>query len=447
MPPTAGSNNKHENKISKLLSLEENHQVFQLMGNHCQSIATAVVQLFITDPPNHANWIKKDTGVLCFVKDNMKRNFFFRLFCLRRNMMVWEHEMYNNMEYLESTLFLHTFEGQEHLIAFNFASIDEAKDLKKHVDIKIQSKRKKQESRRQHNGHEAQRNSYKTTNPQDMIYKKTQDMAATQTKRRRNITKADIGSPSDFKHLSHVGWSATTGFDVDNIIDEHWKAFFERAGVSEKQLQDKDTRDFIYSFINKHGGANALVDSIDNKTPSLPPVPPVPPRGAVRTPSKAHVRAAPPPPPGPVVQHSKILSGKPNDLLANSSNSTVPLPPPLPQNFSSFEKSETNGSSLSSVFDSTPASLQHALETLKPVEDEKMPPVVEARNDLLCEIRKGFQLKPVQEREVKPISQTPEITTNDLAGALARALAGRNMALHPDDDDDEEEDSNDDEWE
>lgn len=75
-------------------------------------MVTCIVQLYCTQPPSHSQWIKKDTGVLCFVKDNSKKNYFFRLYCLKRGAMVWEHEIYNDMEYNASTEFLHCFEGE-----------------------------------------------------------------------------------------------------------------------------------------------------------------------------------------------------------------------------------------------------------------------------------------------------------------------------------------------
>jgi hypothetical protein len=42
-------------------------------------------------------------------------------------------------------------------------------------------------------------------------------------------------------------------------VDPKLKQFFSKAGVSERELQDKDTRDFIYDFIDKHGGIEAAL--------------------------------------------------------------------------------------------------------------------------------------------------------------------------------------------
>jgi Wiskott-Aldrich syndrome protein len=77
-----------------------------------QCLAAGVVQLFVTDPPDHSTWRRSDAGVLCLVKDNQQRSYFFRLYCLTRCEMVWEHEVYNSMVYQCPKVWLHTFEGE-----------------------------------------------------------------------------------------------------------------------------------------------------------------------------------------------------------------------------------------------------------------------------------------------------------------------------------------------
>jgi Wiskott-Aldrich syndrome protein len=43
----------------------------------------------------------------------------------------------------------------------------------------------------------------------------------------KKITKADIGIPSDFKHISHVGWDPNQGFALDNV-DPNLLKFFAK---------------------------------------------------------------------------------------------------------------------------------------------------------------------------------------------------------------------------
>ena len=91
----------------------------------------------------------------------------------------------------------------------------------------------------------------------------------------RKLTKADISTPMDFKHVVHVGWTPQKGFDLNGEEVENLNHFLERAGVSEQQLNDRETRAFIYDFIQ----SNNVLDSVklENSDQSArhdpPPVP------------------------------------------------------------------------------------------------------------------------------------------------------------------------------
>lgn len=117
---------------------------------------------------------------------------------------------------------------------------------------------------------------------------------------RGRITKADIGMPTNFKHVTHVGWSAQRGFDLTGDDVETLKPFLEKAGVSDQQLNDRETRAFIYDFIQNHN----VLESV--KSESHPsdhlPAPPVPIRSASQQNGgipkvDGAQRSAPPPPP------------------------------------------------------------------------------------------------------------------------------------------------------
>jgi len=41
-------------------------------------------------------------------------------------------------------------------------------------------------------------------------------------------------------------------------IDPDTRQFFQEAGVTEKDMQDKEKRKFIYDFIEKQGGMEAV---------------------------------------------------------------------------------------------------------------------------------------------------------------------------------------------
>ena len=107
---------------------------------------------------------------------------------------------------------------------------------------------------------------------------------------KRKIKKEDIGLPTNFQHISHVGWDPNHGFDLENV-DPNLKKFFHKAGVDERALQDKDTRDFIYDFIDKHGGVEAALREVNSQEEIHHAVPPPPPRNPV-----TQTSSRPPPP-------------------------------------------------------------------------------------------------------------------------------------------------------
>ncbi|KPP70733.1 hypothetical protein Z043_110415 [Scleropages formosus] len=79
--------------------------------------------------------------------------------------------------------------------------------------------------------------------------------------KRKKLTKADIGTPSNFQHIGHVGWDPNTGFDLNNL-DPELKNLFDMCGISEAQLKDKETSKVIYDFIEKKGGVEAVKNEL-----------------------------------------------------------------------------------------------------------------------------------------------------------------------------------------
>lgn len=48
-----------------------------------QTLATAVVQLYLALPPGAEHWTKEHCGAVCFVKDNPQKSYFIRLYGLQ----------------------------------------------------------------------------------------------------------------------------------------------------------------------------------------------------------------------------------------------------------------------------------------------------------------------------------------------------------------------------
>lgn len=76
------------NVASSSLTQEENELLFAIIGNRKQSKATAVVQMFHAHP-DRSQWTKFKTGVVCFVKDNVKKSYYIRLFDLAVSILLY----------------------------------------------------------------------------------------------------------------------------------------------------------------------------------------------------------------------------------------------------------------------------------------------------------------------------------------------------------------------
>ncbi|KAM3654572.1 LOW QUALITY PROTEIN: actin nucleation-promoting factor WAS-like [Ammospiza maritima maritima] len=112
---------------------------------------------------------------------------------------------------------------------------------------------------------------------------------------RKKISKADIGVPSGFKHVGHIGWDPNGGFDLA-ALDPPLRSLFAQAGVSERHLADAETSRLIHDFIERRGGLEAVRQEMGRQgghtwAPPLPREAPPPP--------ERPLRPLPPPPPPP----------------------------------------------------------------------------------------------------------------------------------------------------
>eukprot|EP00475_Leptophrys_vorax_P011323 TRINITY_DN1782_c0_g1_i2.p1 TRINITY_DN1782_c0_g1~~TRINITY_DN1782_c0_g1_i2.p1 ORF type:complete len:307 (-),score=85.99 TRINITY_DN1782_c0_g1_i2:353-1273(-) len=76
----------------------------------------------------------------------------------------------------------------------------------------------------------------------------------------------EISRPTGVQHIQHIGYDPKKGeWDVNNIPPE-WKAIFKNAGISKRDLLDKDTA----------AGLMMTIKSFQPVAPPAPPAPPVP---------------------------------------------------------------------------------------------------------------------------------------------------------------------------
>lgn len=442
-----------EQRSSILLTQDENDTIFGLLGYKCQTMATTVVELYTTGGPSGGEWHHKETGVLCFVKDSAKRSYFFRVYCPVKRKLLWEHEVYNNFEYLTPTPFLHSFEAENCIAAFNFASEEEGKRVRDVLSETLESKKQRRVEKR--NRGYSNSMSKRTPEINGMNFNVNvnpviqQSVVKHQSKKdgKRKYTKADIGQPQDFRHLSHIGWDPNRGFDFEKGVDPQLQQFFNQAGVSDTHLRDKETRDFIYDFINKNGG-------IEKVKAEMEP-PPIPIR-ARTAPPRPPVRPGPPPlpPPPPRTQPPRTHPSTPKQEV-NTSEIAYPPPPPPPPPPPGPPPPPVMNMPLPSLPPDPRAALMDELTKnkaqLKPLnvdsdsEDRRPPPptVSDSRGQLMDQIKVGVKLKPVTPTQNNNLA--PGLSSG-LASALAKALAERNKVIHSDSSSTSDTDEPDDEW-
>ncbi|XP_072027473.1 actin nucleation-promoting factor WAS-like isoform X3 [Amphiura filiformis] len=526
------------NRSSDLLSTYENEQLFNLLGKRCFTLATAVVQVFLAHPRSPKTWSKEHCGVACFVKDNPKRSYFIRVYDIVKERMVWEQELYNQFKYQTPKQFYHVFATEECWAGLNFANDQEANNFKRVVTEKIQVKQQRKQDvsfRRSTSREEKKRqapnvpaHSRPNTAPPTPAAQQHHAPAPTPTisnystatskkkekkdkkAKKGKLTKADIGTPQDFKHVSHVGWDPEKGFDVDEM-DPQVKDWFQTIGVSEDQLRDQNTAAFIKDFIDTHGGIDEIKKDVERMGPpglanlgrglppppppsrgGAPPPPPPPARSAAAPPPPppAHGRsaappppsrgpappppppsnrsAAPPPPPSrslppppPPAPSRPIAAAPPPPPPSMGGGGGPPPPPPPPPPSGDFPAPPPpppmggggggppmGGGGGGGGRGDLLSQIQRGTK-LKSVDpnEEKKPAANDPRGALLNQIQQGVGLKPVSPGEEK--DPDAPIPMDGIGMALLSALQKRQHAIQSDDDADSDEDDefdDDDEW-
>ena len=64
---------------SNHLSFEENQMVFSMLGGKKESLSTTVIQLLFATTTRPFQWQVQVTGVVCFVKDPIRKGFFIEV--------------------------------------------------------------------------------------------------------------------------------------------------------------------------------------------------------------------------------------------------------------------------------------------------------------------------------------------------------------------------------
>ncbi|KIY61429.1 PH domain-like protein, partial [Cylindrobasidium torrendii FP15055 ss-10] len=207
-------------------------------------------------------------GALAFAKNNTNGIMTFKLVDLTGTRgVIWEHEVYDGLDYFADRAFFHSFPGDECMIGFVFSEEAEAKNFWKKV-----IKRKDEKS---------------AGKPAPEKKKKASKGAGSK------IDKSLISGPKtgSFVHVAHMGYDADTGF-TSKGVDPSWTAFLsslEGQGIDKEVIAQE--MDFIKDFVRQHP------EPAKKAKPSKPPPPPS--RKAAEPPAPPPPRNVEPPPAPP----------------------------------------------------------------------------------------------------------------------------------------------------
>ncbi|KAG1139043.1 hypothetical protein G6F38_010110 [Rhizopus arrhizus] len=311
MPSTALSTAEDKNKVRRALPTAKIY-------------AATVARLYVAYPNPHKWAYSNIWGAVTFLKDKKNRSYYIRIIDLINHKgVIWEQELYDGFEFVKQTPFFYSFALDEYMAGLSFADVQDADQFYTKI----------------------------TTREAHSSHKKNKETSGKKPKGK--LDKSQIGLPSEFRHLGHIGYTPEKGFSVQNSGPE-WNGLFDQLkdlGFTAEDINENE--DFIKDFVTQRGGlpppppprpsSQNNSPSIKSRTVPAPPAsrrPPPPPVGGRRPPPPPPPsrRPAPPPPPSrpafptrTIVPRSSIpVPPPPIPRKAQEERPTPPLPPPPP---------------------------------------------------------------------------------------------------------------------
>lgn len=137
--------------------------------------------------------------------------------------------------------------------------------------------------------------------------------------------------------MAHIGWNEKK-MEISEVDEGKLKQIFDEAQISQQQLDDRETREFIYGFIQSYNNIPKTENvQQSNSAQQPPPVPsraqgmprmaPAPPSVNMqkRPPAELPMPREPPSRPPPIKMESTPQPDKQTNIPA-----PPPMPPPMP---------------------------------------------------------------------------------------------------------------------
>ncbi|CAF3798269.1 unnamed protein product [Rotaria sp. Silwood1] len=458
---------------SKNLSTNEIQCLYDLLGKNCVTLATTVAQILHAD---NNNWKKQACGVLCFIKDYNKRNYYFRLYDLQLKQIIYEETISSSLRLEKITNLFYTFNGMTCKVGINFIDQAEAEIFCNYFHIKQdnrQQKRKSKESTSISLTTNVNKiiSTDKPLSRSDDIISKKQNTSKIQQQKKNKDNRPVISSPilSSFTHIIHAG------SDNSFLTDDSQRELFEEV-LSNMHITSEEKSYIRKTIIDTDGGLEELFTKLfqnkDNQRHEMADYPPKIPSDTYLTAGqKNNIKHEPHQDiciPSlinkgietvgtqslntsktstiPERPKAPIIPPKPRPDIPNNTHSTVPtappLPPPRPVN---LEKPKP----ISNIPPAPP------LTSFPPEQILSKPftPLPESQPNTFVQEIYDFdksKLKPgVEQSTMLKTPSTPKSKDDirdTLTGKILEMIALRRPAIMGCDNNDDENDSDDDEW-
>ncbi|XP_071772620.1 actin nucleation-promoting factor WAS isoform X2 [Centroberyx gerrardi] len=245
--------------MSDLLSVREKGVLFTLLGPQCKLVASAVAQVLVANKTKCGNlgWSCWGCGVVCLIEDNSMHSYFLRLYCVKRAKLLWEQEVYAPFKYTATCIFFHTFPSDDCQAGLNFADETEAEGFR----VAVES---------------IQRNQEKTSGWSKMTYAVKEDSSTVRPEQGRSETSDSPESGVDHvdqEKCFSMHTPSKTVTPTTNSLDPAMRKLLRRAGLSEGDLEDKDTAEVIHCIIKNLGGLEVVRREMKNRGPASQTLP------------------------------------------------------------------------------------------------------------------------------------------------------------------------------
>eukprot|EP00948_MAST-09A_sp_MAST-9A-sp1_P001874 g1874.t1 len=255
---------------ASLLHPDEMQRFRDYLGNMRSILAHAVVQLYKASP-DPTKWTYTNLmGALLLTCDRKMGAFYFHLLDLESSVpkMLYQFELYEDLvdTYKELTPYFHSFEADDCVCGFNFASEAEAQRFRARVMVHCPTSAGKNNTpghlrRNTNSQHVGSRSADLSSRGGSKKKGKWNFMNFFSTSSRRKADEMEISGVISVTHQSHIGFNADGTFELNNIPPE-WKIIFKAAGVRKKDFKDKEKAAQIMQIIQEETSGVAATSAV-----------------------------------------------------------------------------------------------------------------------------------------------------------------------------------------